>query len=1859
MIARNQRHSNGGSEIDKLKQQMARRLKLRLAAAVAPLASLIAGSARAANTEYDVINTKTDLTAQATYNQNATENGTGVGATAATAAPGSTSDVTFDSGVTYNPASFTINGSSPTFGSLNDLSTTTLTIANTGSAAETLTLGGGSSAGDGVAGSANADLLFVGTGATLNTTAGTGVTALGLTLAQAGNFDIVGTANINTLINDGGFGITKTGTGALNFGTAAQVATFTGGLTINNGSVTATNSFAIIGTGGTLTLGLAGSANNVAISTFSFNNAITVEPGTVANPGAALRTIVDNSGTAAVLGGAVTLVGGATLSSVQTNGGLTFSGGITGTGNFADNGGGGSGGATLSGGAVNITGLLEDLSATNTGTFSVTAAVTGATGVLQNSTTSRMILSTANSYTGNTTISAGVLTAVDGTGLPTTSLLVLAGGVLQNNGSPASFARALGTSGNTFEFNSGGGFSANGGLFTVNIGGGTALQWGSTVGSQIVGTLQVGSSTANNEMLLQNDIDLNAATRTINTTLGTGAESNVLSGAISTSSGTAGLTVTGTGELTLTGTNTYNGPTTLTGGTLLATPGTGLPSTSLLVLNGGTVGPIGAGTFSLTLGTAAGNFEFNSGGGFTAVGGTDTVNINGLGTPATLQWGSTVGTQIVGTLQLGSANANAQTLFTNSIDLNAATRTINVTAGTGADSNVISGVISNSSGTAGLTKTGTGTLQLTASNTYNGATTLTGGTLAYSIASSASATTANGLGKSSTAAANLLLGNGTTLKYIGSGGTEDRLFTVNGTAAGNGASLDASGTGAINYSNTGSIAYGTNNQTRTLTLSGTNNSGTNYTGNTLAAVIGNDGTGAVSVTKQGMGNWILTGNNSFTGLLEATNQGTTGGGALILDSATAWGNVAGGASIQLGSATNNTHDEGNLVLATGSALTGSPNVVLNHGNTNAYTDSITFDSPSSGNSGYTQGFGTLTMSQKTTLSVTQTANISGQSVATFGAVNLQAQNNQAFTFAPTGAAMTVTSVTGGTGSAATSATLNLQGNSTGNAITGAITNGLATSGILITKSASSTWTLRGVNTNSGATAVNGGTLALGTTGTVGATLTNSAVTVTGATLAVTPGVVTSTSNNIVSSLSLAAAGNLTMADGVTNTFSVTGAGTLAPASGTSPILTFDIGGTSGSATDLLAIGGVGADGNAKDVINLNAVGGQTLSSSYTLITAASGLTPGNFSLGTTRLISNGQAYSVALSASSSATAEIISLTNQGAASAYFTGNQGNTALNANTGGTATNWSSAIGGTPDLGAQPTSVQDVYFTATAGNGTSGTQTITALGQAYTWNTLNYTSGAASIILNNNGSANAVTINSGVNDLSSNAQTVNVPVVIGAAQTITNSGGALLSFTDGVTASTRLITFAGSSPTTISGSTAFTTSTGATVNSGAGAVTISSAITLGGTSTFTNNSSNTLNLGAIAAAANTLNVAGSGTTTIASYTGTGTIGLSQTGAVNITGTLNGGTSSVLTTSGTGGTLTLSSTGATTNTLKELIISNSGTVDIGAGNLSLSDGGGSTLQSTTGGTVNATGGGTLTFSTAGGTNFGDNGTAAGTTLTINAKITGVNGFEVYGGSTTAGTVVLTNTGNTFAGDVLIDGGILSVAQIGNTGATPSVLGEGTNIYISAGGTNALKYTGTGETTNRVINLNGTTTGGIIDDEGTGTLDFTANLATPGGGVKTLTLTGSAAGIGQIAGKVIDSSTANKTSVLKTGTGTWILTGASTYTGGTTISGGTLAATGTGLGTAAVTVSGGTIAVNDGVTTTAQTLTTGSQTWKGSSGYTARVFNTSGTPSNDAMNLTATGGGTLAFHSTISTATPFTVTATGGAFPRRQRKTG
>jgi autotransporter-associated beta strand protein len=223
--------------------------------------------------------------------------------------------------------------------------------------------------------------------------------------------------------------------------------------------------------------------------------------------------------------------------------------------------------------------------------------------------------------------------------------------------------------------------------------------------------------------------------------------------------------------------------------------------------------------------------------------------------------------------------------------------------------------------------------------------------------------------------------------------------------------------------------------------------------------------------------------------------------------------------------------------------------------------------------------------------------------------------------------------------------------------------------------------------------------------------------------------------------------------------------------------------------------------------------------------------------------------------------------------------------------------------------------------------------------------------------------------------------------------------------------------------------------------------------------------------------------------------------------------------------------------------------------------------------------------------------------TLTMSGEIRNKNAIVTNINKTGAGTLVLSGA-NIFTGKTNINAGTLSAASLNNVsggGASsnlgaPVTVANGT-IAIGNGATGGtLVYTGTGETTDRVIDLAGTTGGATITQSGaSGLLKFSQPATATGAGIKLLTLQGSAAGTGEIAAAIVDNSGTNKTSVTKDGSGVWTLSGTNTYTGATTVTNGTLLANGTINAGSAVAVSTGATLGGNGTIGGAITAASGS----------------------------------------------------------------
>ena len=359
---------------------------------------------------------------------------------------------------------------------------------------------------------------------------------------------VTGTHTISAgLVGPGG--LAKSGTGTLLLSAAS---TYAGATTVNNGIVQLVGSANRLPTTSTVTLGSGTSSGKLILG----NSSAAVNQGIAG-------LLTSGTGTAnAVVGG------NAAISALTVNvasGVDTYSGAIGGAG-------------------------------TNENNLSLSKGGTGT-----------LVLTQAPTYIGNTSINSGVLQVPSAANLSASYITFSAtslatAGVLQTNGT---ITRALSTTANAANLNwvSFNGFAAKGGPLTLTFTqpsstDPTQLTWG---GNGFMGTggatMVLGSTTADNKVILTNNINLVATDgfqRPIYVEKGLGGDSAELSGVLSPNlTGTVGLSKQGPGTLILSGLNTYNGPTTVTAGTLIvrqdsfsdgATPGALGVATSAIAL---------------------------------------------------------------------------------------------------------------------------------------------------------------------------------------------------------------------------------------------------------------------------------------------------------------------------------------------------------------------------------------------------------------------------------------------------------------------------------------------------------------------------------------------------------------------------------------------------------------------------------------------------------------------------------------------------------------------------------------------------------------------------------------------------------------------------------------------------------------------------------------------------------------------------------------------------------------------------------------------------------------------------------------------------------------------------------------------------------------------------------------------------------------------------------------------------------------------------------------------------------------------------------------------------------------------------
>ena len=500
--------------------------------------------------------------------------------------------------------------------------------------------------------------------------------------------------------------------------------------------------------------------------------------------------------------------------------------------------------------------------------------------------------------------------------------------------------------------------------------GGTIVIAGTAAGTVTIsdtaggGVLKLGNDVSQNSGSLSNvtisaALDLNGATRSF--TLNNSATTFDVSGVISNSGGTAGLTKAGVGTLTLSGANTFNGNTTVSAGLLTlnnasalqnstldttasiasSNATTGLKTTATTLTLGGLSGDKNlaslfhstngyGGVTALTLNPALGQTPSYSG--IIANGASGmTVTKTGAGTQVlTVANSYTGGTAINGgILSIGNAAALGTTgtisFGGGTLQYNGITTDLSSRFSTAAnqayrvDTNgqtvTWAGALASSGGS--LTKTGGGTLILTGglSNSFGGAVAVNGGILAVTDGTSL---------KNVTGA--ITVASGAAFNYsrnFGPGNDLANALTLSGAGAGGLGALNLFGnvtaTGAITLAADATISHNFNNATISGSITGTdrNLQLTTLTDGQLGMVISGPiqlGTGGVTVTgaaNSGAYSVQLSGNNTYSGGTSVTS------GTLLVNNTTGSGTGSGIVSVDSGATLGGTGRINGAVNVTG------------------------------------------------------------------------------------------------------------------------------------------------------------------------------------------------------------------------------------------------------------------------------------------------------------------------------------------------------------------------------------------------------------------------------------------------------------------------------------------------------------------------------------------------------------------------------------------------------------------------------------------------------------------------------------------------------------------------------------------------------------------------------------------------------------------------------------------------------------------------------------------------------------------------------------------------------------------------------
>jgi len=709
-------------------------------------------------------------------------------------------------------------------------------------------------------------------GSTANalTVSGNGVLDLGATSQTVGlvTFNGTGTTQNGTLtgthyeglngtvsvgLAGSGVALTKNGTGAL---TVNGNATYTGGTTVNAGNLTfaGNNTFGAggftVNNGATLYMGSTSTSNNSYTGNTTINNGGTLKIGS--NGALGVSTVTINDG--AIINH---------TSAHSLDNALVFNGNFTYTGAALWNQ---NGIVTLQANTVwNVSDAAAGVFNLNSGgvigqnggVFSITKTGAG-----------KVTLGAVNTFGGGFILNDGTVNVNNAKGLGT-GMFTINGGSFDNSSASASLTW---TNNNSITVN--GDFTYVGtnatntgsGVVSLGSGVGTARQITVTASTLTMGGNISNGSTGNSI------IKAGAGTLTL-------SGNNSFTGGIVVNAGLLGAgsnNAWGTGNVTFSGGSIDLSGVTLQNDIIFASNAASSNVLSAKQVFNGTIS--GTGTWGYN-GFSQGSVTFNA----DNSGWSGNISLSGaamrLGQATSAGTGKIIITNVLGLQSMSSgADLSGGAGVANTLDANQGFAFY-------LDNSLkYSGVIQNNTalatpiGSIRLNSGSTGTLYLTANNTYTGFTNIQGSTL--EVTAIGNGGEGRNIGASTSNATNLIIGgNGNStgtsgvLRYVGTGETTDRLFTIGSastayniyTGAGSApvvdlnatvnSKIDSSGAGALVFGNAGSLLVG-NALNTVFELSGSNTGN-----NTIAAVIGN-----------------TSAHTPITRANSTTQSGTTGGG---------------------------------------------------------------------------------------------------------------------------------------------------------------------------------------------------------------------------------------------------------------------------------------------------------------------------------------------------------------------------------------------------------------------------------------------------------------------------------------------------------------------------------------------------------------------------------------------------------------------------------------------------------------------------------------------------------------------------------------------------------------------------------------------------------------------------------------------------------------------------------------------------------------------------------------------------------------------------------------------------------------------